>query len=112
MGLEKPIVSFKCIYVKYIEALKTAQLTRAFIKKKKKKTIHAGVDSPSPFSRGSSQTRDSTQVSCIAGGFFISWATGKPQIEAQKTAQLTRTFIKHYLYSKNYASQLDRNYID
>ena len=28
-----------------------------------------------PFSRGSSQTRDQTQVSLIAGGFFISWAT-------------------------------------
>ena len=28
-----------------------------------------------PFSRGSSQPRDQTQVSCIAGGFLISWAT-------------------------------------
>ena len=28
-----------------------------------------------PFSRGSSQHRDQTQVSCIAGGFFTSWAT-------------------------------------
>ena len=28
-----------------------------------------------PFSRGSSQPRDWTQVSCIAGGFFIIWAT-------------------------------------
>ena len=28
-----------------------------------------------PFSRGSSQTRDQTQVSCIAGEFFTSWAT-------------------------------------
>ena len=26
------------------------------------------------FSRGSSQPRDQTQVSCIAGGFFTSWA--------------------------------------
>ena len=25
-----------------------------------------------PFSRGSSQSRDRTQVSCIAGGFFTS----------------------------------------
>ena len=31
-----------------------------------------------PFSRGSSQARDQTQVSHIAGGFFPSWATGKP----------------------------------
>ena len=28
-----------------------------------------------PFSRGSSQPRDRTQVSCILGGFFTSWAT-------------------------------------
>ena len=28
-----------------------------------------------PFSRGSSQPRDQTQVSCTAGGFFTSWAT-------------------------------------
>ena len=28
-----------------------------------------------PFSRGSSQPRDWTQVSHIAGGFFASWAT-------------------------------------
>ena len=33
-----------------------------------------------PFSRGSSQPRDQTQVSHIAGGFFTSWAT----MEAQK----------------------------
>ena len=28
-----------------------------------------------PFSRGSTQPRNQTQVSCIAGGFFTSWAT-------------------------------------
>ena len=28
-----------------------------------------------PFSRGSSQPRNRTGVSCIAGGFFTSWAT-------------------------------------
>jgi len=27
-----------------------------------------------PFSRGSSQPRDQTQVSCIAGGFFYCWS--------------------------------------
>ena len=31
-----------------------------------------------PFFRGSSQPRDQTQVSCIAGGFFTSWATSEP----------------------------------
>ena len=30
-----------------------------------------------PFSRGSSQPRNQTGVSCIAGGFFTSWATRK-----------------------------------
>ena len=28
-----------------------------------------------PFSRGGSQSRDRTQVSCIEGKFFTSWAT-------------------------------------
>ena len=32
-----------------------------------------------PFSRGSSQPRDQTQVSHIAGGFFTSWATRESQ---------------------------------
>ena len=32
-----------------------------------------------PFSRGSSQPRDWTQVSRSAGGFFTSWATGEAQ---------------------------------
>ena len=32
-----------------------------------------------PFSRGSSQPRDQTQVSRIAGGFFTSWATKEAQ---------------------------------
>ena len=32
-----------------------------------------------PFSRGSSQPKDQTQVSHIAGGFFTSWATRESQ---------------------------------
>ena len=36
-----------------------------------------------PFSRGSSQPRDQTQVSCIASGFFTVWATREAQ-EYQK----------------------------
>ena len=32
-----------------------------------------------PFSRVSSQLRDQTQVSCIAGGFFTNWATKEAQ---------------------------------
>ena len=33
-----------------------------------------------PFSRGSSQPRDQTQVSRIGGSFFTSWATRKAQL--------------------------------
>ena len=33
-----------------------------------------------PLSRGSSQPRDQTQVSRIAGRFFTSWATGEAQV--------------------------------
>ena len=33
------------------------------------------------YSRGSSQPRDQTQVSCIAGRFFTIWATRKPEGE-------------------------------
>ena len=34
---------------------------------------------PVPFSRGSSQFKDQTQVSHVAGGFFTSWATREAQ---------------------------------
>ena len=36
-----------------------------------------------PFSRVSSQSRDWTQVSCIAGRCFTSWATWKAHLRAQ-----------------------------
>ena len=36
-----------------------------------------------PFFRGSSLSRSWTRVSCIAGGFFISWATREAQGEAK-----------------------------
>ena len=32
-----------------------------------------------PFARGSSQPKDQTQISCITGRFFTSWAIGKPK---------------------------------
>ena len=38
-----------------------------------------------PFSRGSSQPRDRTQVSCIAGRFFTSWATREAPEPVNKT---------------------------
>ena len=39
-----------------------------------------------PSSRGSSQSRDRTQVSYIAGRFFTVWATRKAQLLGQPTA--------------------------
>ena len=46
-----------------------------------------------PFSRGSSQPRDWTQVSRIAGGFFTSWATR----EENKNTDLKR-YTGHYAH--------------
>ena len=40
-----------------------------------------------PFSRGSSQSRDRTQVSRIAGRFFTSWATREAQMNPQMGTQ-------------------------
>ena len=34
-----------------------------------------------PFSRGSSQPRDRTRVSCLAGGFFTNWAIREAQLK-------------------------------
>ena len=56
-----------------------------------------------PFSSGSSWPRNQTGVSCIAGGFFISWATGKPKEGwAPKNCFWTmmKTFFKSPLDSK------------
>ena len=36
-----------------------------------------------PFSRGSSRPRDQTQFSCIAGRFFIIWATREAQVKSE-----------------------------
>ena len=52
-----------------------------------------------PFSSGYSQTRDWTQVSCIAGGLFTSWAT--------KDNHQNRQFSdegKNKMWSANYMS--------
>ena len=42
-----------------------------------------------PFSRGSFQDRDQTQVSCIARGFFTSWAT-REALVVLKLSQSTK----------------------
>ena len=44
-----------------------------------------------PFSRGSSQPWDWTQVSCIAGGFFTSWGT--------REASIGMLLFSHYVVS-------------
>ena len=41
-----------------------------------------------PFSSGSSQPRNRTGVSCIAGRFFINWLSGKPYLEANQPMRL------------------------
>ena len=41
-----------------------------------------------PFSRGSSQPRDQTQVSRIAGRFFTHWAMREAQSEIVKNVQV------------------------
>ena len=54
-----------------------------------------------PFARGSSQTRDWTQVSCIAGGFFTNWAIR----EAQHYLWLLTLLVTCYLFiCLNFAS--------
>ena len=51
-----------------------------------------------PFSRGSSQLRDRTQVSCIAGRFFTSRTTGKPSNTGMGSLSLLqRTFLTQEL---------------
>ena len=41
-----------------------------------------------PFSRGSSQPRDQTWVSCIAGRFFTIWATREGPCDLRDTAKV------------------------
>ena len=45
------------------------------------------------FSRGSSQSRDRTQVSRIAGGFFTSWATGEAPSKPPSDLKLNILFV-------------------
>ena len=50
-----------------------------------------------PFSRGSSQLRDRTQISHIAGAFFSSWATRKAQEYWSGLSLLQRIFLTQEL---------------
>ena len=47
-----------------------------------------------PFSRGASQPRDQTQVSCLAGGFFISLATKRKP----KNTGVGSLFLHQYIF--------------
>ena len=51
-----------------------------------------------PFSRGSSQPRDQTQVSSIAGGFFTSWATKKAQSQRKAMPKNIQTTTQLNLF--------------
>ena len=62
-----------------------------------------------PFSRGSSQLRDQTQVSCITGGFFTVWPAGKPSesylnptTSHQVTLNELLNFCRLYLFSPHF----------
>ena len=50
-----------------------------------------------PSSRGSSQPRDWTQVSCIAGGFFTVWVT-----RAAHNIKVTPAFFAKFIFSRSY----------
>ena len=60
-----------------------------------------------PFSRGSFQSGDQTQVSCIAGKFFTIWATRSPllkNIQTEKsTCQLVLVLSLHLLCPSAFA---------
>ena len=50
-----------------------------------------------PFSGGSSWPRNWTRVSCIAGGFFTSWATGEAHKQAYVVTKLETWFGRIYI---------------
>ena len=61
-----------------------------------------------PFSGGSSWPRNWTRVSCIAGGFFTSWATGEAHKQAYVVTKLETWFGRIYIMDwllKEYAER-------
>ena len=66
---------------------------------------HTGLSVAYPFSSGSSQPRDRTEVSCIAGGFFTSWATRvAPAPHLLKPIQVFPGFFPPHLPSSHLIS--------
>ena len=59
-----------------------------------------------PFTRGSSQPRDQTQVSCVAGGFFTVWTTSEVPSALKDNGILCSTFpaiVPLFHHNQNFA---------
>ena len=69
-----------------------------------------------PFSRGSSQPRDQTQVSHIAGGLFTSWATREMQftpmflLNVNHMQTLKKLWVKRDMIFQNWIAFSNLNY--
>ena len=59
-----------------------------------------------PFSRGSSQSSDRIQVSCIVGRFFANWATREAQAKYKITIKSYLPVTAHCVKLYTYISQL------
>ena len=59
-----------------------------------------------PFSRGSSQPRGQTQVSCIAGKFFTSWATKEAPVMNILTINILFIVFYFFLKIKNFQLEI------
>ena len=63
-----------------------------------------------PFSRGSSQPRDQTQVSCIAGESFTTWATGEAHILGKYTFWTLRPGMPHCYLEQHIAGSVSSHF--
>ena len=63
-----------------------------------------------PFSRGSSQPRDRTHVSWMAGGFFTNWATREVQVKLFPLVFEPGTFCVLGEYDNNYSMETMHSY--
>ena len=57
------------------------------------------------FSRGSSQSRDGTQVCCIAGRLLTLWATGEMKRITSSAPPRSGTVVKHIVYGSSQGLQ-------
>ena len=60
-----------------------------------------------PFSRGSSQPRDQTQDSNIAGGFFTSWATREALMSVKGKILRMKEFWAHLRPKEDRGEEID-----